>query len=78
VPFFRIPFRRTDGGKKICSMKIHVAVDRYGIPLAIDVAPANMHDTKGVVHILRELAGGGFQGLALGDLGYRASGWPRP
>jgi transposase len=39
--------------------------------LAIDVSPANRHDTKGVVPVLRALADGGFQGPALGDLGYR-------
>jgi hypothetical protein len=46
-------------------------VIEYGIPLAIDVAPANRHDTKAIVPVLRELADGGFQGPALGDLGYR-------
>jgi Transposase DDE domain len=40
-------------------------------PLAIDVSPANRHDTTGIVPVLRELAFGGFQGAALGDLGYR-------
>ena len=30
-----------------------------------------MHDTKGIVPVLRQLAGGGFQGPAIGDLGYR-------
>jgi transposase len=39
--------RGIDGGKKIRGIKIHVAVDKYGIPLAIDVSPANRHDTKG-------------------------------
>ena len=33
--------RGIDGGKKIRGVKIHVAVDKYGIPLAIDVSPAN-------------------------------------
>jgi transposase len=41
------------------------------IPLAIDVSPANRHDTKALVPVLRALANGGFQGPALGDLGYR-------
>ena len=31
----------------------------------------NWHDTKAIVPVLRELAGGGFRGPALGDLGYR-------
>jgi transposase len=63
--------RCIDGGKKIRGVKIHVAVDKYGVPLAIDVSPANQHDTKGIVPVLRSLADGGFQGPALGDLGYR-------
>ena len=41
-------------------------------PLAIDVSPADQHDTKGIVPVLRSLADGGFQGPALGDLGYRS------
>src|SRR3954452_10556543 len=63
--------RGIDGGKKIRGVKLHVAVDKYGIPLAIDVSPANRHDTKAIVPVLRELADGGFQGPALGDLSYR-------
>ena len=63
--------RGIDGGKKIRGVKINVAVDKYGIPLAIDVSPANRHDTKAIVPVLRTLAEGGFGGAALGDLGYR-------
>ncbi|MFL5286435.1 MAG: transposase, partial [Rhodopila sp.] len=63
--------RGIDGGKKIRGVTIHGAVDEYGIPLAIDVAPANRHDTKGIGPVLRTLAAGGFDGAALGDLGYR-------
>jgi transposase len=63
--------RGVDGGKRVRGVKVHVAVDKYGIPLAIDAAPANRHDTKAIVPVLRELADGGFQGPALGDLGYR-------
>src|ERR1700720_12658 len=50
---------------------VKLAVEKYGIPLAIDVSPANRHDTKAIVPVLRELAEGGFQGPVLGDLGYR-------
>jgi hypothetical protein len=32
-----------DGGKKIKGIKIHLAVDKYGFPLAITVSPANRH-----------------------------------
>ena len=30
-----------------------------------------MHDTKGIIPVLRQLAGHGFEGPAIGDLGYR-------
>src|SRR4051794_7001897 len=63
--------RGIDGGKKIRGIKIHVAVEKYGIPLAIDVAPANRHDAKGIVPVLRIRAEEGFTGAALGALGYR-------
>jgi transposase len=52
-------------------IKIHVAVDKYGALLAIDVSPANQRDAKAIVPVLHSLADGGFQGPALGDLGYR-------
>ena len=35
--------RGFDGGKKINGVKVHLGVDKYGIPLAIDVSPANVH-----------------------------------
>jgi hypothetical protein len=63
--------RGIDGGKKIRGVKIQMAVEEYGIPLVIDVAPANRHDTKAIVPVLCALADGGFQCPALGDLGYR-------
>ena len=63
--------RGIDGGKKIRGVKLQVAVDKYGIPLAIDVSPANRHHTKGIAPVLRLLADGRFRGAALGDLGYR-------
>jgi hypothetical protein len=39
--------------------------------LAINVSPANVHDSKGIVPVLHQLAGRGFKGTALGDLSYR-------
>src|SRR4051794_10186850 len=63
--------RGFDGGKKIKGIKIHLAVDKYGFPLAISVSPANRHDSKGIVPVLHQLAGRGFKGTALGDLSYR-------
>src|SRR4051794_1809020 len=63
--------RGFDGGKKIKGIKIHLGVDKYGFPLAINVSPANRHDSKGIVPVLHQLAGRGFKGTALGDLSYR-------
>jgi transposase len=63
--------RGFDGGKKIKGIKIHLAVDKYGFPLAINVSTANVHDNKGIVPVLHQLAGRSFKGTALGDLGYR-------
>nr|WP_286208832.1 transposase [Azospirillum sp. A1-3] len=63
--------RGVDGGKKIRGEKVHLAVEKYGIPLAIDAASANVHDTRGIVPVLRQLAERGFQGPAIGDLGNR-------
>src|SRR3954462_1495326 len=63
--------RGFDGGKKIKGIKIHLAVDKYGFPLAINVSSANRHDSKGIVPVLHQLAGRGFKGTALGDLSYR-------
>jgi EAL domain-containing protein (putative c-di-GMP-specific phosphodiesterase class I) len=48
---------------------IHLA--KYGFPLAINISPANTHDSKGIVPVLHQLAGRGFKGTALGDLSYR-------
>ncbi|MGA1859868.1 IS5 family transposase [Azospirillum sp. 11R-A] len=65
--------RGVDGGKKIRGIKIQLAVEKYNLPLAIDASPANVHDTKGIVPVLRQLAEQGFQGPAIGDLGYRGN-----
>ncbi len=46
--------RGFDGGKKIKGIKIHLAVDKYGFPLAINVSPANIHDSKGIVPVLHQ------------------------
>jgi hypothetical protein len=65
-----------DGGKKIKGIKIHLAVDKYGFLLAINVSPANRHDSRGIVPVLHQLAGRGFKGTALGDLSYRGQRLP--
>ncbi len=63
--------RGFDGGKKIKGIKVHLAVDKYGFPLAINVSAANRHGSKGIVPVLHQLASRGFKGTALGDLSYR-------
>jgi IS5 family transposase len=54
--------RGVDGGKTIRGIKRHLGVEKYGIPRAIDISPANVHDTKAIVPVLRDIAGRGFQG----------------
>jgi hypothetical protein len=66
--------RGIDGGKKVRGVEIQIAVEKYGIPMAVDVAPANRHDTKAIVPALCELADGGFQGPALGETGQGSAG----
>ena len=64
--------RGIDGGKKIRGVKIHVAGRQTWTSLWRSMfRSANQHDTKGVVPVLHSLADGGFQGPALGNLGYR-------
>ncbi len=67
--------RGFDGGKKIKGIKVHLAVDKYGFPLAITVSPANVHDSKGIVPVLHQPAG--FKGTALAISAIAASGCPR-
>src|SRR4030095_15408847 len=47
--------RGFDGGKKIKGIKVHLAVDKYGFPLAITVSPANRHDRQGILPVLDPL-----------------------
>jgi hypothetical protein len=70
--------RGIDGGKKIKGVKIQVAVDKYGFPLGIDVSPANPHDTKGIVPVLRQLADRGSSVRRWGISATGASGWRKP
>ena len=44
-----------DGGKKINGRKRHIAVDSLGLPVAISVSPANMHDSEGGFDLLWQL-----------------------
>lgn len=62
--------RGIDGGKKVKGVKVHLVVDKHGIPLAVTVSAANVHDTVGILPALREVASKGFTGTALGDSSY--------
>jgi hypothetical protein len=70
--------RGIHGGKKTRGVKIQV-VEKYGIPLAIDVAPANRHDTKAIVSrfcVNSPMAA--FGALPAGTSASAASGRPEP
>lgn len=41
-----------DGGKKIKGIKRHLTVDANGLPLAITVSCANVHDSKGAIPLV--------------------------
>jgi hypothetical protein len=61
-----MPARRSRASRSISR-----SINKYGFPLAINVSPANRHDSKDIVPVLHQLAGRGFKGTALGDLSYR-------
>lgn len=44
-----------DGGKMVKGRKRHLAVDVLGLPLAIHVSPANIHDGEGGIELLWQL-----------------------
>jgi putative transposase len=63
-----------DGGKRIKGRKRHVIVDSLGLLVDVEVTPANMHDTKGAVKVLRKYKERTKQlrvKKIIGDKGYR-------
>jgi putative transposase len=46
--------RGYDGGKRVKGRKRHLLVDSLGLPLAVSVTRANVHDTKGGRIVLRK------------------------
>ena len=48
--------RCIDGNKKIKGRKEHIIVDTLGIPMAIKVHEANIHDSKGAMTTIENLA----------------------
>lgn len=43
-----------DGGKRIKGRKRHVIVDSLGLMVDVSITPANVHDTKGAVKVLKK------------------------
>ena len=77
--------RGIDGNKKIKGRKEHIVVDTLGLPLAVAVHEANLHDSKGAPQVIEKLeykfprlvkilANGGYQG-SLGDWVAEKFGW---
>lgn len=69
--------RGIDGNKKVKGRKEHIVVDTLGLPMAVAVHEANIHDSKGAPKVIEKLehkfprlkkifADGGYQG-SLGD-----------
>ena len=63
-------FHGIDGGKKVRGLKLHLAVDKHGFPLAIHVTEANVHDSKAAVVVVEKLSAAGFSGSMVGDSAY--------
>ena len=77
--------RGTDGNKKVKGRKEHIVVDTLGIPMAVAVHEANLHDSKDAPKVIEKLehkfprlrkilADGGYRG-SLGDWVARKFGW---
>ena len=48
--------RGIDGNKKIKGRKEHIIVDTLGLPLAVAIHEANLHDSKGALQAIEKLA----------------------
>ena len=77
--------RGIDGNKKVKGRKEHIVVDTLGLPMAVAVREANLHDSKGAPKVIEKLehkfprlkkilADGGYQG-SLGDWVADKFGW---
>ena len=77
--------RGIDGNKKIKGRKEHIVVDTLGLPMAVAVHEANLHDSKGAPKVIERLehkfprlvkilADGGYHGT-LGDWVAKKFGW---
>lgn len=77
--------RGIDDNKKVKGRKEHIVVDTLGLPMAVAVHEANLHDSKGAPKVIEKLehkfprlkkilADGGYQG-SLGDWVADKFGW---
>lgn len=63
-----------DGGKRIKGIKRHIAVDKNGYPLGIDITTANVHDSKGAERMISNVLSDFRQvRLIKADMGYRGA-----
>ncbi|MBB2168272.1 IS5 family transposase [Gluconacetobacter aggeris] len=68
------PTKGYDGGKRVKGRKRHVLVDSMGLLVDVAVTPANVHDTKGAVKVLKKYQKRVKQPRVrkiIGDKGYR-------
>ena len=63
-----------DGGKRVKGIKRHLAVDKNGFPLGVDITTANIHDSKGAENLISNVLSE-FRniGLIKADMGYRGA-----
>ena len=77
--------RGIDGNKKVKGRKVHICVDVLGLPLAIAIHAANIHDSDGAEYVFNEmidrfprlkaiLADGGSRGADISNAA-RKHGW---
>lgn len=63
-----------DGGKRVKGIKRHLAVDKNGYPLGIDITTANVHDSKGAERMMSNVLSDYMKiELVKADLGYRGA-----
>jgi transposase len=65
--------RGIDGGKLVKGVKLLAVCDKHGSLLDLTLRPANVDDRAGLLPLLPQLAGLGFQGDLLGDSGFKGA-----
>ena len=77
--------RGIDGNKKVKERKVHICVDVLGLPLAIAIHAANIHDSDGAEYVFNEMidrfprlkairADGGYRGADISNAA-KKHGW---